>query len=133
MERMYIYQMRSLEAALMAAQALDRESKDLLVGMGIMLLIRPDDSEDWYAFGNLENPTNEEAARVVSILSQCGVSTNYSFEQIFHHERRIFAGSGNFAQILFSIQALGKSDDKLRPEIARTVSLFKADAASTNN
>jgi len=133
MEQMHIYRMRGLVAALTAARELDRESKDLLVGMGLMLLIRGDDSEDWYLFGNLDNPSAADTSRVIAILSQDGSLSNYSFDQVLNHPRRMFAGTGTFNDVLFSLEALAHSDEKLQGDLRRTVDAFKPIAGSTNN
>ena len=124
MEQMHIYRMRGLEPALMAAQTLDAESKDLGIGMGLILLAREKGPDDWYLFANLENPRDGDTSRVVRVLSQAGSLSNYTFNQVLYHSMRMFAGSGSFAQIMIALAVLADRDDKLRNEIVRARTAF---------
>src|ERR1017187_8621153 len=65
----YVYRMRDLSRGLSAVRDLDRESGVLLVGMALILLVRDEETDEWYVFANLRDPTSDDTRRILTILS----------------------------------------------------------------
>jgi hypothetical protein len=106
METANVYYANGLRKALDALRQLDSESKDLLIGLALVLLVRDNGDDDWYVYANLENPKPADTARVTSVLAQCGTKTDYSLNQVLHHAHLGFSGSGSLDQISTALRAL---------------------------
>ena len=120
--------MQSLESSVLGLQALDRESVDLIVGLGLICVSRSRKSEDWYVYASLEGESAIDKERVRGLLAQCGTPSNHSWEQVFNHQNRFFCGSGSLTQIMGALSALSVTDAKLGPEIRRIRSMIFGEA-----
>jgi hypothetical protein len=111
----------------MVVQELDKESKDLVIGLGLIAIARSGPSEDWYVFANLKSGDDADRKRIASALSQCGTVSNYSFDQVFNHADRFFCASGFYENIMQGLDILAERDKKLSREIARIRATFDAE------
>lgn len=100
MELMHVYLMYSPEKALDAVKAIDRESIDLVIGLGVILLVNDDREWQWYVFANIRDAKPAEDARIVSALKNGGIRSDFSTNQLLAHPWLGACVSGTHDEIL---------------------------------
>ena len=118
MEIPYVYRMKTFKDTLEALEALDAESKDLLVGLGVVLLVQDNGDADWYVFGNLEKPQPADRARIISTLVAHGDKTDYTLIQLSNHANVGAICSGTLDQIVTGLRAVGNVNKRIGYEIS---------------
>jgi hypothetical protein len=78
----FVHQMPDVSEAYQAVLKLDQELSELVVGLGIILLVRDDGSPDWYFFVNLNNPDSEDKIRILGLLDKVGVRTDRRLDDL---------------------------------------------------
>jgi hypothetical protein len=67
----FVHQMASIKDAYQAVLDVDGEGGELVCGSGIMLLICKGGSSDWYFYVDLNDPSSDDKARILGIMTSC--------------------------------------------------------------
>jgi len=94
-----------------AVEKLDSESKYLLIGLALVLLVNDNGNPDWYIYTNLRNPKPEDCTRILATLKKYGTPTDLSFEDLRDSPHLDCVCSGNYPQIL---SKLSKAQKRLK-------------------
>ena len=96
----HIHQLPGPDKAMEVVEKLDSESKYLLIGLALVLLVRDNGVPDWYIYTNLRNPKPADSKRILATLKKYGIVTDLSFEDLRDSPHLAYVCSGNYPQIL---------------------------------
>lgn len=114
MEVGFVYQAHAINDTSLVLEKLDAESKDLLVGLALVLIVRDNGEPDFYIFANLEDPKPEDRVRIAAVLRAHGIPTDLSFKSLVEnpHLGGVFSGTLEQIRAGFAV-AMAKSHPDL--------------------
>jgi hypothetical protein len=104
----FVYQMASVEEAYEAVLGLEQEPPCLVCGAGIVLLISPTGSPDWYFYVDLNNPSVEEKSRILRVVDRTGVKTDQRIDDLLLNPNFADCFSGDARRIAIGLRQLGE-------------------------
>jgi uncharacterized protein YukJ len=104
----FVHQMPSGREAYQAVLKLDDEDTRLIIGSGIILLIRQDGSTDWYFYVDLNDPNAEEKSRILGIMDKAGTRTDQRINDLLLNPHLGGCFSGDAKRIAEGLEQLLK-------------------------